>query len=376
LKWGVGNHLPPFLKMSIEKIKSVIKSKNKSQKLALTPNNLLSTGSTLLNLAFSGKPYGGLLKGKYFIFIGDSTSGKTWISLSCLAEAAINKDFDDYRLIYDNVEDGALMDIEHFFGSRVLNRLEAPNTDSDGLYIMSETVEDFYYHVDDAIKDGRPFIYILDSQDSLTSKAEILKFGKQKKASRNDTKEAGSYGGIEKAKAHSTNLRRLITPLKKSNSILIIVSQTRDNLGFGFETKTFSGGKALLFYSAVECWMSVEKELKRTVRKKLRQIGIMARVRVKKNRITGKRRRISIPIYHSSGMDDIGSCIDYLITENHWKKTKGIIKATELKVTATRSELICFVEDNNLESELQEVVGTVWNEIEEACKVIRKRKYD
>ncbi len=95
----------------------------------------LSTGSTLLNLACTGYPFRGFAKGYYYFIVGDSTSGKTFLSLTCLAEASINKNFKDYRFIYDNSEGGALMDIERFFGSGVAERIEPPSlTEENDLY--------------------------------------------------------------------------------------------------------------------------------------------------------------------------------------------------------------------------------------------------
>jgi hypothetical protein len=90
-------------------------------------------------LSCSGNAKGGFAKGKYHFIVGDSASGKTWLSLTCLAEAAMNPEFENYRFIYDNVEDGALMDIERFFGSKVAERIESPAIDEDGLPDYSST---------------------------------------------------------------------------------------------------------------------------------------------------------------------------------------------------------------------------------------------
>ena len=223
------------------------------KKEILTAKDFLSTGSTLLNLACTGFPDRGFARGRYYFIVGDSVSGKTWLSLTCLAEAAKNPNFDNYRFIYDNAEDGALMDIEKFFGREVYERLEAPSNN------YSFSIEDFYYHVDDAIRVGKPFIYILDSMDSLTSKIEGDKFDSNKKASRAGKETTGSYGD-GKAKVNSGMLRRVIgRSLKKSGSILIVINQTRDKINaMPFETKkTYSGGHALKFYACTQIISSV-----------------------------------------------------------------------------------------------------------------------
>jgi RecA/RadA recombinase len=359
--------------MKAKDVKKKLTGKKKKKK-KLTNKDYLSTGSVLLNLALTDKPYRGFIKGKYYYMVGDSSSGKTFLTLTCLAEAGINPNFKDYRFIYDNGEDGALMNIEKFFGKAVDKRMESPSYHK-GEPEYSETIEDFYYNVDDAIQDGRPFIYILDSMDVLGSKAENKKFDEQKKASRKGKASAGSFGD-GKAKKNSMGLRRLLTPMKKTGSILIILSQTRDNIGFGsqFNPKTHSGGNALTFYTSIEIWSSVRKKIKKTVKGKQRQIGMVSLLKVKKNRFTGKDRQVEVPIYHSFGFDNTGSLVEYLIDEGHWKGDKKI-KASEFKFEGTKEKLIKYIEDNDMERDLISIAADVWEEIENACKVNRKRRY-
>ena len=349
--------------------KALLKKKKKRKRLSA--KDFLSTGSTLLNLACTGNPFRGFAKGKFYFIVGDSISGKTWLSLTCLAEASINSRFNDYRFIYDNGEDGALMDIKKFFGESVFRRMEWPAKH------CSFNIEEFYYNVKDAIEDGRPFIYILDSMDSLTSQSEEDKFDKNKKAYRAGKERKGTMTD-GKAKVNSAMLRTIIgRPLEKSGSILIIINQTRDNItALPFQSKkTRSGGRALHFYATIEMWSSVAGRITKTIRGKKRQLGVYCKIQIKKNRITGRERTLTIPIYHSFGIDDIGSCVDYLIEERHWKQKKGIIKAIEFDFEGSKRKLIKYIEIEEMEKDLRSIVGDVWNEIEEACIVKRKKRY-
>lgn len=341
----------------------------------LKEENLLSTGSSLLNLASTGFAAGGFIKGKYHLVVGDTASGKTFLGLTCLAEACRNEQFADYRLIHDDVEGGALMSIRKFFGKALAERIEPPARDKNGESLSSDTVEGFYYNLDDAFKQGRPFIYILDSMDALTSDAEEEKFLKKKEAARKGQVTTGTMTD-NKAKINSTHLRLAQKKLRESGSILIIVNQTRDNLGFGFETKTRSGGRALTFYATTEVWSAKVKTLTKTVQGVKRDIGILSQIKVKKNRGTGKLQTVEFPIYHSYGIDDIGSCIDYLIEEKHWKQRGQKIQAPEFKVTASRDRLVKHIEDKGLEKRLASVVEKVWKKVEEACRVNRKKRFE
>jgi len=349
----------------------------KNREPVIKAKDLLSSGSTMVNLAATGRTVGCFAKGHYYWFVGDSTSGKTWLALSVFAEATLREEFDDYRLIYDNSEDGALMDIERFFGTKVMERIEPPaGTKEDPQY--SEITEDLYFNIDDAVEDGRPFIYIIDSLDALETNEDRKKFKELKKhrQSRSNKKISGSYG-MTKAKVNSAFMRRIVNGCRKTKSIVIVISQTRDNPGFGaqFNPKTAAGGRSLKFYATLEMWTSVRGKVKRIIRGKKRNIGIYSRVQFKKNRVTGRDRTVVIPIYPSLGIDDIGSCVNFLQEEKHWKGTESRIKAKEFDFDGDKEDLIKEIEQNGQEKKLKAIVKKVWQEIEFASRVERKSRY-
>lgn len=346
----------------------------KSAPSTIDPNDLLSTGSTLLNLACTGHWQGGFAKGMYFLLVGDSRSGKTFISRTCLAEAAQNPNFADYRFIFDDVEGGALMDVEKYFGKKMADRLESPSENGN-----SETIEDFYFNLDDALQQDRPCIYILDSTDALSSESELKKFKEKKEAKRKGNQAPGDYGD-GKAKVNSRMIRGVLAKLRDTGSILIVINQTRSNIGASpFEPqKTRSGGNALTFYATIEAWLSLGRSIKKQVYGKDRVMATTSRIAVKKNRFTGKLRTIEVPINTSFGIDDLSSCVDYLLGETKvsgWKKTGHTIDAKGLRIKATRDKLLREIQEKGLEQRLSELVGIAWNKIEEACAEERKPRY-
>lgn len=354
--------------MSVSKLKKKLTAKKKKESV-FKEEDLLSTGSTLLNLALSGNPRGGIPKGKYVYLVGDTSSGKTALSLTMLAEATINEEFENYDLIHDDIEGGNLFNLRRLFGRKLAERIQKPKKDGP-----SESLEEMYYNVDERLKSKKPFIYIVDSMDGLQSKADEEKFEEEKKAHKSGKSTSGSYGTV--AKINSKQLKRLMTPLAKTKSILVIISQTRDQLGFSFDPKTRSGGRALPFYASVEIWASVKQKIKKKVKGKDYPIGTITRIRIKKNRITGKDRTIDIPIYYSTGFDDIGSCIDFLLENSHWKTVGRSIVAHELNFKGPREKLIRVIEEAPLNyRKLQNVVAKVWNEIEDELSVKRKNRY-
>ena len=352
--------------VDLEEVKSMLRGDK--QKPEEGSSEFLSSGSSLLNLATSGRVEGAFAAGHYFLIVGDSTSGKTWLGMSVFAEASIDSRFDDYRLIYDSGEEGALMNVERFFGERAADRIE-------WFEPPSETVEEFYFNVDDALRDDRPFVYVQDSQDSLSSKAEQEGFDAAKKKTRAGKKPDGSFGD-GKAKIHSSRLRKLMGPLKQKKSILIILNQTRASFDM-FASSSYSGGYALKFYATLQLWCTVKGQIVKTVRGKKIQQGINAKIRVKKNRQTGRDRVVEIPIYHSHGIDDVGSCVNYLVDEGVWKGGEGKCIATGLgpEFGGRIEKVVKKIEEDELEEDLRELVQRTWDEVEEACAVKRKKRY-
>lgn len=331
-----------------------------------------------MNLACTGRPGVAFVPGHYYLYVGDSGSGKTFLCLTSLAEAAISPIYKDHRLIFDNAENGAMMDFAKFFGRGMADRLEPPSGSRESPR-YSDTVETFYYNVEQAFKTGEPFIYLLDSMDALTSEEEESHFSKSMKARKKGEDSSGTYG-TSRAKKNSTNMRIVFNRLRKDGkSILIIISQTRHNIGFGarFQPKTRGGGDALTFYAGLELWTSQKGHIKtdKKVRGKNRELGVLCKVRVKKNRLAGWDRTVEVPILHSVGIDDVGGMVDYLVNEEQWSKGKGGIVAEDFEFTGSRERLVAHILENKLTGRLRSLVNEVWQDIEEQCKVNRESRY-
>lgn len=361
----------------IDQIIAEIKRDKKPDKNKIKSKDLLSSGSTLVNLAVSGDYRGAFAKGKYYHLVGSSGSGKTWLTLTSFAEASINKEFEGYRFIHDNPENGSLMDIKQYFGKKLYDCIEPPSGTKKEPR-NSTTIEELYYNLDDAFKDGRKFIYVLDSMDVLDSKPDQKKFNQHKAASRKakegGSEEAGSYG-TAKAKANAAGMRVVFNKLESSGCILILISQEKANLSFGSKEKTFSGGSSLKFYCHAQMWTGKVGTLKKTVKGRPEKVGIVATVDIRKNRHSGRDTKVKVPIYWGTGLDDTGSCVDYLIEKNHWKKGSAGVKATEFDLVMEREELIQHIEKENLEPKLRTTVAAVWEEIRLACVPERKMRY-
>jgi len=334
----------------------------------IDPAILIPTGSTLLNLACSDHPRGGYLPGTLVNQIGDKSAGKSMLAHSGLAEMAVDKRFDDYKLEYRDPEAGINFDINKLFGPRLADRL---HYDED-----VRTIEDFTADVWKLIDAGDPFAYVLDSFDALTSEEEQEKTAQKAKGK----KVAGSYQGVGKTRGLSAMLRQMVNGLKDTGSLLVIVSQVRQNMDAGpFEPSLYrTGGQALGHNATHEFWLWKSQALKREVKGRQRTIGNSVRPKVTKNRITGKVREVLFPIFYDYGIDDIGSCVDFMIKEKFWtKKPKGQLVDTKgFGLEATKQGLVKQIEEQGLEIRLKKAVGKAWLEIEESMKLDRKRRFE
>lgn len=360
----------------------VEKSANKKvEKKEIDTSTLIPSGSTILNLACSDNPFGAFALGRIVTLPGGSTSGKTMLMLTMLAECANDKRFNDYNLIYDDAEetcDG--FDIAYLFGNKLTGRIVSPRYDQDTNPLHSETIQDFKVNILNRIKDRESFIYILDSLDSLSSNEELEREYKQaliKTKNPDAVKELkGSYK-TEKAKAIGETLRMINNQLKYTNSALFIVQQERTNIGITFgPTKTTSGGMAPFFYSTHQVWLNSKKPIAKEVRKQKREIGHSIVAKVKKNKITGKLRNIEFDISYDYGLDDLSSCIDFLVSTGRWSKTGQIISAHDINLIENKNNLIEKIEDQELQNEVRVIAGITWLEIEESLKSNRERRFE
>ena len=338
------------------------------------------SGSTLLNCACSDNPFGAYKPGTIVTVPGSSASGKTALLLTAMAEASISKKYRDYDFFHDDCEEAMSFDIKKIFGRKLAEMIQPPGGfDKEGDPVNSNTIQDFKNFVLNKCKNENPFLYVLDSFDSLTSEEELKKeYAKAIKAAKTDEAIkaiAGSYK-TEKAKVAGEILRMIKKNLKKTRSILFIIQQERDKINTGpfsrGSKKTTSGGRAPFFYSSHQVWLNKIKTLKATNDRKTGQL-VMAKVT--KNKITGKLREVVFPIYYDYGVDDIGSCVDFLINEGWWKKKERTIICDDLDIAGSRSTLIKNIEENNLENELKKITGKCWLQIEEETKLNRKRRF-
>ena len=359
----------------MDKSKEIINdalNEHKIQKTTRKDVEFYPTGITLLDLCLGG----GFGKGYISNVVGWEAVGKT--ILVCEALGCNHNKNKDFKHTFDNSESGFTLDTKELFNFNI-NLIEP----------RSEKVEQFMYNFErtlSKLKEDQDMIYVLDSLDGLSDEREERKhkedMKKIKKAIEEDKESniKGDYSG--KAKGISQFLRQNNAKINKTNMHLCITSQLRTKIGVMFGNPAErSGGKALNFYASQIIWLKKIRTLLRKVKVNdvnyERETGILIKAEVKKNKLGKSFRDCFLFIDFDLGIDNVKSNIYFLydlITKSGELREKKEYIWNEEKFTSI-DEFIAYIEENNLEKELEKKVIDLWNEVEESLIVKRKRKY-
>ena len=312
-----------------------------------------STGCKLLDMVTGGYP-----RGRMVNIVGDASAGKSLLAIEGFANFA--QEFPKADLHYAEAE----------------SAFDKPYAESLGLPLkrvrfvaeerVLDTVEDFFDDVDAVCKKKRQAFYVLDSLDSLTTRADKAHLMKVRKAHDAGEDSKGSYG-VDKAKIMSQRLRDLVRPMEKAGVTLLIISQVRDKIGFTMgEKHTRAGGRALEFYSSWVLWLAKLQKLKQTRKGVERPVGIMIKAQCKKNKITIPYRECQFPIRFTYGVDDMQAAVDWLRS----------VKRADLAEKATRGIELAKMDDSQHErakERLSKYVEREWREIEKRFMPKRKK---
>ena len=258
-----------------------------------TPTDIkdfVSTGSTLLNLAISNKPNGGIAVGRITEINGLESSGKSLIGAHILAETQRKKGV----AVYMDTETSVSREFLETIGIDVSNML----------YIHLETIEDIFEAIEQIVvkiresdKD-RLVTILVDSLAAATTKVELEA----------DFEKDG--WATSKAIIISKAMRKITQMIGRQKIALVFTNQLRQKLGVMFgDPWTTSGGKALPFHASTRIRLKNLGQIKDT---KKNTIGMKMRAQVIKNRLGPPMRHADFNLYFESGIDDDGSWLQVL----------------------------------------------------------------
>lgn len=301
----------------------------------------VSTGCEVLNAVLGG----GWVLGRVSNIVGDKSSGKTLLAIEACANFA--RDYPEGQIRYAEAE--AAFD-EKYAGALGMP-LEAVEFAED-----IATIEDFFEDMEKYVDslNGRPGLYVLDSLDAISDRAELAR-----------KIDEGSFG-TQKPKLLGQLFRRLVKKIEGARILLIVISQIRDKIGVTFgETKTRSGGRALDFYASQILWLSEIGKMKRTIDKVDRIVGVNVKAKCKKNKIGLPFRECDFPILFGYGVDDLTANVEWLISVNRTDRLLDVgLSAAGYKVRLNNLRGKGGEEVRALRSQLQLLIRECWKNIE------------
>ena len=254
----------------------------------------IGTGSSLLDLAISNRPHGGLPVGKMVEFNGLEGTGKSLVSAHICAETQRKG---GVAVVIDTENAAA----PEFWKSLGVNL-------SKLLYVQCETVEDIFEKMEQMIaivrksNKDRILTLIIDSVAAASTKAEL-------------ESEHGKDGfATGKSIIISKAMRKITNMIGKQKVLTVFTNQLRQNLNamaFG-DKYVVSGGKALAYHCSVRVRLNNTGKLK----KGEEIIGNECKAVVIKNRMGPPQRQANFEIYFDSGIADYSSWIKILKDNN------------------------------------------------------------
>ncbi|HUT32801.1 MAG TPA: recombinase RecA [Planctomycetota bacterium] len=274
---------------------------------------VIPTGSLSLDIALG---VGGLPRGRVVEIYGPEASGKTTLTLHCVANAQRQGGI------------AAFVDTEHALDTLYARRL---GVDVDNLLVSQpDTGEQALNIAEMLVRSNAVDILVVDSVAALVPQSEL----------------EGQIGDAQmgaQARLMSQALRKLSGVISKTHTCMVFTNQLRMKIGVMFgNPETTSGGRALRFYA------SVRIDIRRigAIKSGDEIIGNRTRATVAKNKVAPPFRKAEFDIIYNRGIDRCGEIIDLGVAANFLDRAGAWISYGDLRLGQGREKAIDFLREN------------------------------
>ncbi|WP_104020425.1 recombinase RecA [Roseovarius nitratireducens] len=272
-----------------------------------------STGSIGLDIALG---IGGIPKGRVVEVYGPESSGKTTLTLHCVAE--------------EQKKGGvcAFVDAEHALDPIYARKL---GVDLDELLISQpDTGEQALEIVDTLVRSGAVSLIVVDSVAALTPKSEL------------EGEMGDSSVGVH-ARLMSQAMRKLTGSISRTKCTVVFINQIRMKIGVMFGSpETTTGGNALKFYS------SVRLDIRRigAIKDRDEVVGNATRVKVVKNKVAPPFKQVEFDIMYGEGISKTGELLDMGVKAGIVDKSGSWFSYGDERIGQGRENAKTFLKEN------------------------------
>ncbi|MEX2514115.1 MAG: recombinase RecA [Cyclobacteriaceae bacterium] len=322
------------LQLTLDKLE---KTYGKGTVMKLSDNVVLdipaiSTGSLGLDMALG---IGGIPRGRVIEIYGPESSGKTTLSMHCIAEAQKAGGL------------AAFIDAEHAFDKTYAEKL---GIDIENLLISQpDSGEQALEVTEHLIRSGAIDIIVIDSVAALVPKSEL------------EGEMGDSKMGLQ-ARLMSQALRKLTGAINKTGCACIFINQLREKIGVMFgNPETTTGGNALKFYASVRLDIRRIGQIKEGADNIL---GNRTKVKVVKNKVSPPFKVVEFDIMYGEGISKVGEIIDLGVEFEIVKKAGSWFSYEGNKLGQGRDAVKTLLLDNpelmdEIETKIKEKAGLI-----------------
>jgi len=331
------------LQLTLDKLE---KTYGKGTVMKLSDNTVqdipaISTGSLSLDMALG---VGGIPRGRIIEIYGPESSGKTTLSMHCIAEAQKAGGM------------AAFIDAEHAFDKGYAEKL---GIDTENLLISQpDNGEQALEIAEHLIRSGAIDIIVIDSVAALVPKGEL------------EGEMGDSKMGLQ-ARLMSQALRKLTGAINKTGCACIFINQLREKIGVMFgNPETTTGGNALKFYASVRLDIRRIGQIKESADNIL---GNRTKVKVVKNKVAPPFKVVEFDIMYGEGISKVGEIIDIGVEFDIIKKAGSWFSYEGSKLGQGRDAVKTMLLDNpelmeELETKIKDRAGFLKLEKENSGK--------